>query len=84
MAKVWLFLSVWGGALVLSFGLWKWGRLHPDPLVVSTVPVLALLFVPAFFMALWLFWLARVAPQSVQRAGGSGESVESDSEQEST
>ena len=84
MAKVWLFLSVWGGALLTSFGLWKWGRLHPDPLVVSTVPVLALLFVPAFFMALWLFWLARVAPQSVQRAGGSGESVESDSEQEST
>lgn len=84
MAKVWLFLSVWGGALVLSFGLWKWGRLHPDPLVVSTVPVLALLFVPAFFMALWLFWLARVAPLSVQRAGGSGESVQSDSEQEST
>ena len=84
MAKVWLFLSVWGGALVLSFGLWKWGRLHPDPLVVSTVPVLALLFVPAFFMALWLFWLAWVAPQSVQRAGGSGESVQSDSEQEST
>ena len=84
MAKAWLFLSVWGGALLLSFGLWKWGRLHPDPLVVSTVPVLALLFVPAFFMALWLFWLARVAPQSVQRAGGSGESVQSDSEQEST
>ena len=84
MAKVWLFLSVWGGALVLSFGLWKWGRLHPDPLVVSTVPVLALLFVPAFFMALWLFWLARVAPLSVQRAGGRGESVQSDSEQEST
>ena len=84
MAKVWLFLSVWGGALVLSFGLWKWGRLHPDPLVVSTVPVLALLFVPAFFMALWLFWLARVAPLSVQRADASGESVQSDSEQEST
>jgi hypothetical protein len=84
LAKVWLLLSVWGGALVVSFGLWKWGRLHPDPLVVSTVPVLALLFVPAFFMALWLFWLARVAPLSVQRAGGSGESVQSDSEQEST
>ncbi len=84
MAKVWLLLSVWGGALLLSFGLWTWGRLHPDPLLVSTVPVLALLFVPAFFMAIWLFWLARVAPQSVQRAGGSGESVQSDSEQEST
>ncbi|ABI47100.1 possible NADH-Ubiquinone/plastoquinone (complex I) [Synechococcus sp. CC9311] len=84
MAKVWLLLSVWGGALLLSFGLWKWGRLHPDPLVVSTFPVLALLFVPAFFMAIWLFWLARVTPQSVQRAGGSGESVQSDSEQEST
>lgn len=84
MAKVWLLLSVWGGALLLSFGLWKWGRLHPDPLVVSTVPLLSLLFVPAFFMALWLLWLARLAPQSVQRAGGSGESVQSDSEQEST
>ena len=84
MVKVWLLLSVWGGALLVSFGLWKWGRLHPDQLVVSTFPVLALLFVPAFFMALWLFWLARVAPQSVQRAGGSGESVQSDSEQEST
>ena len=84
MAKVWLLLSVWGGALLLSFGLWKWGRLHPDPLVVSTVPVLSLLFVPAFFKALWLLWLARLAPQSVQRAGGSGESVQSDSEQEST
>jgi hypothetical protein len=58
--------------------------LHPDPLVVSKVPVLALLFVPAFFMALWLFWLARLAPQSLQRAGGSGESVQSDLEQEST
>ena len=84
MAKVWLLLSVWGGALLLSFGLWKWGRLHPDPLVVSTVPVLALLLLPAFFMALWLFWLARLAPQSVQRVGGSRESVQSDSEQEST
>ncbi|AKN61567.1 MULTISPECIES: hypothetical protein [unclassified Synechococcus] len=84
MAKVWLLLSVWGGALLLSFGLWKWGRLHPDPLVVSTVPVLALLLIPAFFMALWLFWLARLAPQSVQRVGGSRESVQSDSEQEST
>ena len=84
MAKVWLLLSVWGGALLLSFGLWKWGRLHPDALVLSTVPVLSLLFVPAFFMALWLLWLARLAPQSVQRAGGSGESVQSDSEQEST
>ncbi|WP_413430107.1 hypothetical protein [Synechococcus sp. Cu2B8-bc1011] len=84
MAKVWLLLSVWGGALLLSFGLWKWGRLHPDPLVVSTVPVLALLLTPAFFMALWLFWLARLAPQSVQRVGGSRESVQSDSEQEST
>ncbi len=84
MAKVWLLLSVCGGALLLSFGLWKWGRLHPDPLVVSTVPVLSLLFVPAFLMALWLFWLARLVPQSVQRAGGSGESVQSDSEQEST
>ncbi len=75
---------MWGGALLLSFGLWKWGRLHPDPLVVSTVPVLALLLIPAFFMALWLFWLARLAPQSVQRVGGSRESVQSDSEQEST
>ena len=84
MAKVWLFLSVWGGALVLSFGLWKWGRLHPDPLVVSTVPVLALLFVPALSMALWLFWLARLTPLPLQLAGGSGESVQSDSEQEST
>ena len=84
MAKFWLLLSVWGGALLLSFGLWKWGRLHPDPLVVSTVPVLALLLIPAFFMALWLFWLARLAPQSVQRVGGSRESVQSDSEQEST
>ena len=84
MAKVWLLLSVWGGALLLSFGLWKWGRLHPDPLVVSTVPVLALLLIPAFFMALWLFWLARLAPQSVQRVGGSRESEQSDSEQEST
>jgi hypothetical protein len=46
--------------------------------------VLSLLFVPAFFMALWLLWLARLAPQSVQRSGGSGESVQSDSEQEST
>ena len=84
MTKVWLLLSVWGGALLLSFGLWKWGRLHPDPLVVSTVPVLALLLIPAFFMALWLFWLARLAPQSVQRVGGSRESVQSDSQQEST
>ena len=84
MVKVWLLLSVWGGALLTSFGLWKLGRLHPDPLVVSTVPVLALLFVPAFLMALWLFWLARLAPQPLQRAGGSGESVQSDSEQEST
>ena len=72
------------GKCRLSFGLWKWGRLHPDPLVVTTVPVLALLFVPAFLMALWLFWLARLAPQPLQRAGGSGESVQSDSEQEST
>ena len=84
MVKVWLLLSVWGGALLLSFGLWRWGRLHPDPLVVSTVPVLALLFVPAFLMALWLFWLARLAPQPLLRADGSGESVQSDSEQEST
>ena len=84
MAKVWLLLSVWGGALLVSFGLWKWGRLHPDPLVVSSVPVLALLFVPAFFMAIWLFWLARLIPQPLQRADGSGESVQSDSEQEST
>ena len=84
MAKVWLLLSVWGGALLLSFGLWKWGRLHPDPLVVSTVPVLALLFVPAFLMALWLLWLARLASHTVQLSGGSGESVRSDSEQEST
>ena len=84
MAKVWLLLSVWGGALLLSFGLWKWGRLHPDPLVVSTVPVLLLLFVPAFLMALWLLWLARLASHTVQRSGGSGESVQSDSEQEST
>ena len=43
----------------------------------------ALLFVPAFLMALWLFWLARLTPQPLQRAGGSGESVQSDSEQES-
>ena len=84
MVKVWLLLSTWGGALLLSFGLWKWGRLHPDPLVVSTVPVLALLFVPAFFMAIWLFWLARLTPQPLQGADGSGESVQSDSEQEST
>ena len=84
MTKVWLLLSVWGGALLVSFGLWKWGRLHPDPLVVSSVPVLALLFVPAFFMAIWLFWLARLTPQLLQRADGSGESVQSDSEQEST
>ncbi len=84
MAKVWLFLSVWGGAFLLSVGLWMWGRLHPDPLVVSTVPVLALLFVPALSMALWLFWLARLTPLPLQRAGGSGESVQSDSEQEST
>ena len=84
MVKVWLLLSVWGGALLLSFGLWKWGRWHPDPLEVFTVPVLALLFVPALLMALWLFWLARLTPQPLQRAGGSGESVQSDSEQEST
>ena len=84
MTKVWLLLSVWGGALLVSFGLWKWGRLHPDPLVVSSVPVLALLFVPAFFMAIWLFWLARLTPQPLKRADGSGESVQSDSEQEST
>ena len=81
---MWLLLSVWGGALLLSFGLWKWGRLHPDPLVVSTVPVLLLLFVPAFLMALWLLWLARLASHTAQRSGGSGESVQSDSEQEST
>jgi hypothetical protein len=84
LIKVCLLFSVWGGALLLSFGLWRWGRLHPDPLVVSTVPVLALLFVPALSMALWLFWLARLTPLPLQRAGGSGESVQSDSEQEST
>ena len=84
MVKVWLLIAVWGGAFVLSLGLWMWGRLHPDPLLVSMVPVLALLLVPAFFMALWLFWLARLAPQPLHRAGGSGESVQSDSEQEST
>ena len=84
MGKAWLLLIVWGGALVMSFGLWMWGRLHPDPLVATAMPVLALLLTPALLMTIWLFWIGRLASQQSQWSGGSGESVQSDSEQEST
>lgn len=73
-----------GRSFVGEFGLWNWGRLHPDPLVVNSVPVLILLVIPALLMAIWLFWLARRSLQPSSLAGERGESLQSDSEQEST
>ncbi len=70
--------------MLLSFGLSTWGRLHPEPLEVSTVPVFALLLTPALLMAIWLFCLGRDGCNLSPWSGGSGESVQSDSEQEST
>ncbi|OUX75001.1 putative conserved membrane protein [Synechococcus sp. MEDNS5] len=65
--------SLWGGALLLSAALRFWGARHPEPLEVRSGPALVLVLAPAVLITLWLLWSSR----------GSGESEQSDTDQES-
>ena len=59
--------------MLLSAWLRFWGARHPEPLEVHTGPVLVLLLAPAVLIILWMLWSSR----------GSGESGQSDTDQES-
>jgi len=64
---------LWGGALLFSAALRLWGARHPEPLQVRSGAALALVLAPALLITLWLLWSSR----------GSGESEQSDTDQES-
>ena len=73
MNKAALLGFLWGGALLLSAALRFWGARHPETLPAHYGPVLLLVLAPALLITIWLLWSSR----------GSGESEQSDTDQES-